>query len=77
MSVVRVRCRDLERGRWATIAATPPYYDPNNQDGLEASYRQIASAVDVPVGAAVYGQWSRVEQRCRVPPDACPAGARR
>ena len=31
------------------IAATPPYYYPNNQDELEAFYRQIANAVDVPL----------------------------
>jgi 4-hydroxy-tetrahydrodipicolinate synthase len=31
------------------IAATPPYYYPNNQDELEAFYRQVAEAVDVPL----------------------------
>jgi 4-hydroxy-tetrahydrodipicolinate synthase len=31
------------------IAATPPYYYPNNQTELEAFYREIAKAVDVPL----------------------------
>ena len=31
------------------IAATPPYYYPNNQTELESFYRQIASAVNVPL----------------------------
>ncbi|MFN8637151.1 MAG: dihydrodipicolinate synthase family protein [Chloroflexota bacterium] len=31
------------------IAATPPYYYPNNSDELEAYFRQIAGAVDVPL----------------------------
>jgi 4-hydroxy-tetrahydrodipicolinate synthase len=31
------------------IAATPPYYYPNNQEELESFYREIAGAVDVPL----------------------------
>jgi 4-hydroxy-tetrahydrodipicolinate synthase len=31
------------------IAATPPYYYPNNQDELERFYRALAAAVDVPL----------------------------
>jgi 4-hydroxy-tetrahydrodipicolinate synthase len=31
------------------IAATPPYYYPNTQDELDAYYRQIHAAVDLPL----------------------------
>src|SRR4051794_4562728 len=31
------------------IAATPPYYYPNNQDELDGYYRQIHEAIDVPL----------------------------
>jgi 4-hydroxy-tetrahydrodipicolinate synthase len=31
------------------IAATPPYYYPNNQDELDGYYRQIREAVDLPL----------------------------
>ncbi len=31
------------------IAATPPYYYPNNQEELDGFYREIAAAVDVPL----------------------------
>jgi len=31
------------------IAATPPYYYPNNEDELDAYYRQIREAVDLPL----------------------------